>query len=98
MVAFQLDPLTNGYIYIYFCWNTIARPILRPPDAKSWLIWKDPDAGKGWGQEEKRATEDKMVDWHLQVNGHEFKPTLGDSEKWSLVCCSPWGCKEWDTT
>ena len=47
-------------------------PILKPPDVKSWLIWKDPDAGKDWGQEEKGMTEDKMVRWHHQLNGHEF--------------------------
>ena len=47
-------------------------PILWPPDAKSWLIWKDPDAGKDWGQEEKWTTEDEMVGWHHRLNGHEF--------------------------
>ena len=55
-------------------------PILWPPDVKSWLIWKDPDAGKHWGQEEKGATEDEMVGWHHGLNGHEFKQTLGDSD------------------
>ena len=47
-------------------------PILWRPDAKSWLIWKDPDAGKDWGQEEKGMTEDEMVGWHHQLNGHGF--------------------------
>ena len=47
-------------------------PILWPPDAKSWLIWKDPDAGKDWGQEEKGMTEDEMVRLHHQLNGGEF--------------------------
>ena len=47
-------------------------PILWPPDAKSWLIWKDPNAGKDWGQEEKGTTEDEIVGWHHQLNGHEF--------------------------
>ena len=47
-------------------------PILWPPDVKIWLIWKDPDAGKDWGQEEKGTTEDEMVGWHNQLNGHEF--------------------------
>ena len=56
-------------------------PILWPPDAKSWLIRKDPDAGKGWGQEEKRATEDEMAGWHHQFNGHEFGQTPGDGER-----------------
>ena len=48
-------------------------PILWPPDGKNWLIWKDPDAGKDWGQEEKGTTEDEMVGWHHQLNGHEFE-------------------------
>ena len=48
-------------------------PILWPPDAKSWLIWKDPDAGKDWGQEEKGMTEDEMIGWHHRLNGHEFE-------------------------
>ena len=73
--------------------------ILWPPDAKSRLIGKDPDSGKDWGQEEKGATEDEMVGWHHRLNGHEFKQTPGDSEgQGSLVCFSPWGCKELDTT
>ena len=63
------------------------------------LIIKDPDVGKDWGQEEKRAVEDEMVGWHHWLNGHEFKQTPGDSEgQVRLVCCSPWGCKESDTT
>ena len=74
-------------------------PILWPPDAKSRLIGKDPDAGKDWGQEEKGVTEDKMIGWHHQHNGHEFEQTPGDSEgQVSLVCLSPWGCKESDMT
>ena len=48
-------------------------PILWPPDEKSWLIWKDPDAGKDWRQEEKGMTEDEIVGWHHQLNGHEFE-------------------------
>ena len=47
-------------------------PILWPPDVKSWLIWKDPDAGKDWGQEEKGMIEDELVGWHHRLNGHEF--------------------------
>ena len=73
-------------------------PMLWSPDAKSWLIGKDPDFGKLWGQEEKQVTKDEMVGWHHQLNGHEFKQTSGDSERQErLVCCSPWGCKESDT-
>ena len=55
-------------------------PILQPPDVKSWLIGKDPDAGKDWRQEEKGTTEDEMVGWHHQLNGHEFEQTPSDSE------------------
>ena len=74
-------------------------PILWPPDMKSWLIWKDPDAGKDGGQEEKRATKDEMVGWHHWLNGCEFEQTQGDNEgQWSLACCSPWGCKKSDMT
>ena len=54
--------------------------ILWSPDAKKWLIGKDPDAGKHWGQEEKGMTEDVMVGWHHWLNGHEFEQTLADSE------------------
>ena len=68
--------------------------IFWPPDARSQLIGKDPDAGKDWRQEEKGMTEGEMVGWHHQLNGHEFEQTLGDGEgQESLVCCSPWGCK-----
>ena len=74
-------------------------PILWPPDVKRRLIRKDPDAGKDWRQEEKGVTEDEMVGWHLQLNGHEFEQTLGGSEgQGSLAWCSPWVCKELDTT
>ena len=57
-------------------------PVLWPPDAKSWLIWKDPDAGKDWRQEEKGTTEDEMVGWHHRLNGHAFEQALG---VWELV-------------
>ena len=74
-------------------------PILWPPDVKSWLSGKDLDAGEDWGQEEKEVTQDEMVVWHHWFNGHEFEQTLGVGEgQWSLVCCSPWGHKESDTT
>ena len=73
-------------------------PILLPPDAKSRLTGKDPDAGKDGGQEEKRATGDEMIEWHHRLNGHESEQTPGDREgQRSLVCCSPWGRKESDT-
>ena len=74
-------------------------PILWPPHAKSWLIWKDPHAGKDWGQEEKGTTEDEMVEWHHQLNGHEFGWTLGAGDgQGGLTCCGSWGRKESDTT
>ena len=68
--------------------------ILWPPDVKNWLIWKDPDAGKDWRQEEKGTTEDEMVGWHHQRDGHEFAqtPGVGDGQG-SLECCSPRGHK-----
>ena len=74
-------------------------PILWPPDVKNWLIWKDPDAGKDWRQEEKGAIEDEMVGWHHRLNGHEFEstPGVGDGQG-GLACCSPWGHKESDMT
>ena len=74
-------------------------PILWPPDAKSWLLRKDPDAGKDWGQEEKGTKEDEMVGWHHRLNGHEIEQVLGVGDgQGSLACCSPWGCKESDMT
>ena len=74
-------------------------PILWPPDAKSWLIGKDPDVGKDWGQEEKGTTEDEMVGWHHWLNGHEFRWTPGASDgEGGLVCCSSCGRKEFDMT
>ena len=83
-----------------FIWKIDAEAlILWPPNEKSWLIGKDPDAGKDWGQEDKGVTEDEMVAWHHRINGHEFEHTLGDSEgQGSLSCCSPWGHKESDMT
>ena len=73
-------------------------PILQPPDGKSQLIRKDPDAGKDWSQEEKGITEDEMAGWHHQLNGHEFEQALGDGEgQGSLACCSRWGRKESDS-
>ena len=72
-------------------------PILGPPDAKSQLIRKDPDAGKDWSQEEKGMTEDEMVGWHHRLSGHEFEQALGVGDgQGSLACCSPWACTESD--
>ena len=74
-------------------------PKLWPPDLKNWLIWKDPDAGKDWGQEEEGTTEDEMVGWHHWLDGHEFEwtPGVGDGQG-GLACCSSWGHKESDMT
>ena len=73
-------------------------PVLWPPDAESWLIWKDPDAGKDWGQK-KGTTEDEMVGWHHQLDGHGFGWTLGVGDgQGGLACHDSWGHKESDTT
>ena len=74
-------------------------PVLWPPDAKNWLIWKDPDAEKDWGQEEKGTTEDAMLGWHHRHNGHRFGWTLGVGDgQGGLACCSSWGRNELDMT
>ena len=74
-------------------------PILWPPHAKCWLIGKDPDAGRDWGQEEKGATEDEMAGWHHWLDGREFEWTLGVGDgQGGQVCCDSWGHKESDTT
>ena len=73
-------------------------PILWP-DAKNWLIWKDPVAGKYWRWEEKGTTEDEIVGWYHQLDGHEFEQALGAGDgQGSLACCSPWDRKELDMT
>ena len=74
-------------------------PILWPPHAKSWLIGKDSDAGRDWGQEEKGTTEDETAGWHHRLDGHEFEwtPGVGDGQG-GLVCCDSWGRKESDMT
>ena len=86
-------------------WIFIARTdaeaetlILWLPDSKKWLVGKDPDAWKDWRQEEE-MTQDETVGWHHWLDGHEFEqaPGVGDGQR-SLVCCSPWGSKESDTT
>ena len=87
-------------------WTFIGRtdaeaeaPIFWPSNAKTRLIGKDPDAGKGWRQKGKGVTEDEMVGRHHWLNRHELMQTLGGSEgQGSLVCCSSWSHKELDTT
>ena len=77
----------------------VETPMLWPPDVKSWLTGNDPDAGIYWRREENGMTEDEIVGWHHQLNGHEFgqTPAVGDGQG-GLACCGPWGCKELDTT
>ena len=74
-------------------------PVLWPPHAKSWLIGKDSDAGRDWGQEEKGMTEDEMAGWHHWLDGREsqWTPGVGDGQG-GLACCDSWGRKESDTT
>ena len=74
-------------------------PVLWPPHANSWLIGKDSDARRDWGQEEKGTTEDEMAGWHHRLDGHEFEwtPGVGDGQG-GLACCNSWGRKELDTT
>ena len=74
-------------------------PMLWPPLGKNWLTGKDPDAGRNWGQEEKRMTEDEMAGGHHLLNGHglEWTPVVGDGQG-GLVCCDSWGRKELDIT
>ena len=91
----QISPACSSVGFLIFEAET---PVLWPSDAKNWLIWKDPDAGKDWRQEEKGMTEDEMVGWHHWLNGHEFgwTPGVGDGQG-GLACCSSW-VHESDTT
>ena len=96
----EIKPVkTKGNQSWIFIGRTDAKaeaPIFWPPDVKSQLIGKDPDAGKDWRQE-KGTTEVEMVGWHHQLNGHESEQTLGDCEgQGSLAYCSPWSYKESD--
>ena len=74
-------------------------PVLWTPHAKSWLIGKDSDAGRDWGQEKKGTTEDEMTGWHHQLDGRESErtPGFGNGQR-GLACCDSWGRKELDTT
>ena len=74
-------------------------PILWPPGVKNWLIGKDSDAGRDWGQEKKGTTEDEMAGWHHWLDGRESEWTLGVGDgQGGLACCDSWGRKELDTT
>ena len=95
-----VNPKRNqSWIFIGVMGVEAEAPILWPPDAKNWLTGKDPNSGKDWRREEKGTIEDEMVGWHHRLNGHEFEQALGvDDWQVSLAWCSPWGCKESDTT
>ena len=97
----EIQPVhPKGDQYWVFIGRTDAdaeTPILWPPVVKSWLIGKDPDAGRDWGQEEKGTTEDEMARWHHRPDAHEFgwTPGVGDGQG-GLAYCHSWGRKESD--
>ena len=99
-LSVQVNPKGNQpWIFIGRTDAKAEALILWPPTAKSWLIGKDPNAGKDRRQEKKGMTEDEMIRWHHWFNGHEFEKVPGDGEgQGSLACCSPWGHKESDMT
>ena len=90
---------TGNQPWIFIRSTEDEAPIFWPPHVKRWPTGKDPDAGKDWGQEEKRVTEDEIVGWHHWFNGHEGKQAPGKSEgQGSLTCCGLLGHREVDTT
>ena len=93
-----VHPKDQSWVFIGRTDVEAETPMLWPPDVKSWLIWKNPGAGKDWGWE-KGMTEDEMVGWRHQLDGQGFgwTPGVGDGQG-GLVCCSSWGHKESDTT
>ena len=99
----EIQPVhSKGVQYRLFFGKNDAKaetPVLWPPHAKSWLIGKDSDAGRDWGQEEKGMTEDEMACWYNWLNRCEFEwtPGVGDGQG-CLACCNSWSCKELDTT
>ena len=100
LLGSKINPKGNQpWIFIVKTDAEAEAPILWPPGVKSWLTGKDPDAGKDWGQEKKRATDDEMIGWHHQLNGQEFEQIPGDREgQGSLAWCSSRGHKESDMT
>ena len=96
IVAWTARRSVLGVHWKEWCWSWNSNTL---PDVRSWLIGKDPDAGKDWGQDEKGTTEDEMVGWHHQLDGHGFgwTPGVGDGQG-GLVCCGSWGRKESDMT
>jgi len=89
----------QSWIFIGMMDAKAEAPTLWPPDVKSWLTGKDPDAGKDWGQEDKGSTEGEMVGWHHRLDGHKFEqaPGVGDGQG-SLMCYNPGDHKELDMT
>ena len=103
-LGLQGDPAVHpkGHQSWVFIGRTDAKaetPILWPPHANSWLTWQNSDAGKDWGRKEKATTEDEIVGWHHQLNGHGFggTPGVGDGQG-GLAYCSLWSHKDLDTT
>ena len=93
-----VHPKDQSWVFIGRTDVEAETPILWPPHAKSWLIGKDSDAGRDWGQEEKGTTEDEMAGWHQQLNGYEFEWTSGAGDgQGGLACCDSW-VAESDTT
>ena len=89
----------QSWVFIGRTAAEVETTILWPPDEKSWLVGKDPDAGKDWGQEERGTAENEVVGWHHRLDGHEFVWTLGvGGGQGSLACCGSWGHKELDMT
>ena len=97
----EIQPLNpkGNQSWIFIGRTDAEAPILWPPDSKNWLLGRDPDAGQDWRQEEKGTTEDEMVGWHRQLDGHELEeaPGVGDGQG-SVAWCSPCGSKKLDTT
>jgi len=96
----MLFPWSNKVDELTICKTLLAEtPVLWPPHGKSWLIGKDLDAGRDWGQEEKGTTEDEMAGWHHWLDGCESRwtPGVGDGQG-GLACCDSWGRKESDMT
>ena len=98
-LGLQGDPTSPFWVFFGKNDAKAETPVLWPPHVKSWLIGKDSDSRRGWGQEEKGMTEDEMAGWHHQLDGREFEWTPGVGVgQGDLACCSSWGRKESDKT
>ena len=94
-----LKEILKSWMFIGRTGGAAETPVLWPPHTKSWLIGKDSDAGRDWGQEEKGPTEDEMAGWHHWLDGYESEWTLGVGDgQGGLARCDSWGRKESDTT